>query len=276
MSEKRDIIVVRACEEPIPLPTPEVKNSSGSELIEVTVGLDKEHENQNINGSVTFDGNVKSHFFSGNPTNLSGQISEPTPIVSKISNTIPVVVGKSTSSIVASKVNSISSNATNTNSTITVPTSSSELATNGNSSNQSNADVSSILRVYIIACVIGIIVCAFVLSTYGYDDVFALNVLLSAIACINSYSLPTVIFWNKLKTSAPFAVLSYVLGIILLFIQYILQKVFPVLLIILFIYILGFCVVIFSIPWGELSSNDKGSSRSQSSRSRSHTTRSHH
>ena len=272
MSTKEDIIVIRAYEDPIHLPTPEVRQSTGVELIEVTVDPTNGNANRNANGYSVSPGDINSHILSDKSiqTSVKPSISESIPLPSNESNANPVVINKSKSSLGVSNPTSIPSNKPEPKSasTITIPRG---RITTSNSFNDYN--VSAIIGlVYIIACIIS----SFIYGTPFNKRNSSIRVIYIFTGALG-YFFISMIFWKRIIRSISFSITCFVITTILLYVYKIYVKDEGTLIGVLIISLYTaapVCIILF--PPSTTTNNQHRTYRSSYQRPRPQPPRSHH
>ena len=218
MSTQENLIVIRTYEEPIPLPTPEVRQSTGIELIEVSV----EANNGNTNGHSVFHDNINSHVLSDKSTKTSGKSSksESTPLSSNESNVNPVVIDKSNSSVGASNPASIPSNTKGTSRAfkITIPPPplppTSVKSTTTNSFWKQKMSLKYSYEWYVIACTLSTLIIG--IAFYLVDESYSF---LGISVCFAYYLFPSVCLFKKFENNNKVAIRTFIIiTLILIFI----------------------------------------------------------
>ena len=215
MSTTGDLIVIRTYEQSIPIPTPEVKQPTEFELIDVTV----DSNNGYVNGHSVVPGNISPPVILDKSSRTTVQTSGSISTSPNLSNVIPVVIDKPKSSFGVFKPDSTPSKSPTTSptSTVTMP----EETTS--TSNSSEKEISVTIKVlYIIACIIS----SFTLGIDFFDNYYDDDIYwFYAIVNIIVYFCVSYILWKRIIKSTCHSIKYFLITTILLFILKIISSV---------------------------------------------------
>ena len=211
MSTHGDLIVIRTYENPIPLPTPEVRQSAGIELIDVTV----DSNNINANGDSVFPGNINPPVLLDKSSRTTVKTSDSISISPSLPNTIPVVVDKSKSSIGVSKPDSTPSNTPEVSPVFTV---SIPRETISSSDFPGEEFSNKYILLYFIACIISSLIFG-IDFFYNDNDIDIDEYWICVFANAEVYVFMSLIFWGKIVRSTSRCVVCYLLTTLFLLVS---------------------------------------------------------